>query len=919
MPGREPPAPTPLPALAASTGLTLLSRDIRQFLRFGLVGCLNTLVDLLALNCLLWLWPTRNAVALLLANSLAYAFGALNSFLLNRYWTFQRRGRTNRREVARFVLAALAGIICNDLLLAGLNSILQTAHLGTTIWLNFAKLLSIGGTVLISYLSMRLWVFVHPPQHMPECSNTSEHFSRKGSIHIMADTIGITRTSPLTGNDAHSLLPQLWQKLALIMLLLISIFVHFYRLGQSGFGNLFYAAGVRSMADNLHNFFFVSYDPGGFVSVDKPPLGFWLQALSVKLFGFTPFSIFFPQALAGVLSVLLLFYLVRRHFGVTAGLLAALALALSPLSVATDRNNTIDSTLALTLLLGAWAVLQAAETGKWRWLLLSAALVGIGFNIKMAEAYLVVPAFGLLYLLAAPRSLWMRLAQLTLALLLLLIISLSWAAAVDLIPASQRPYVGSSQNNSEIGLAFGYNGIDRVLGNLGFNRGNHNTASETRQPSSTRSLASNNAATPASGAHDLASADQRPRGGWGLFGTGAPGPLRLLNEPLAGQIAWLLPLALLGILALAWQRRPRFQQDRQQQSLLLWGIWLLTTVTFFSSIPGFFHQYYMVTFVPAICSLVGIGLVVMWHDYQRPGWRGWLLPLALLLTACEQIHIISSNPAWGAWLIPLIAFPCALAALVLGVARLLAHFDLNKMRLFAHLDPAEPHASVPLVRSETRLFASPGRCAINSRVLGPTLALGLAALLLTPATWSVMPALQKSSAHAPSAGPAHQDDFGGFDNFGTARTDSLVRYLLAHQGHAKFLVATPSSMSADAIILATNQPVMALGGFSGRDPILDANRLATLVTNGTVRFFLLNNPTYLQLLMQRRFPGTAHTRAPGWFGFGGSSMSTLSTWVTQHCTAVPSNAWLPTSTSATNVTQNNADEAMLLYDCAGTQ
>src|SRR5437762_6933753 len=256
----------------------------------------------------------------------------------------------------------------------------------------------------------------------------------------------------------------LWHRLALGGIMLISIFMNFFQLGQNGFGNLYYAAGIRSMLDNWHNFFFVSYDPGGFVTIDKPPLGFWLQVVSAKLLGFTPFSVFLPQAIAGVLSVLLLYYLVRRHFGVIAGLLAALALALSPISVVTNRNITIDSTLALVLLVGAWAVLKAAETGRLRWLLLSAAIVGIGFNVKMLEAYLVVPAYILLYLLAAPISLWKRVGHLALAGALLLVISLSWVVAVDLVPASQRPYVGSTQDNSELSLALGYNGIQRLLG-----------------------------------------------------------------------------------------------------------------------------------------------------------------------------------------------------------------------------------------------------------------------------------------------------------------------------------------------------------------------------------------------------------------------------------------------------------------------
>src|SRR5579864_3566192 len=264
--------------------------------------------------------------------------------------------------------------------------------------------------------------------------------------------------------------PPAWHQLALIGITLISIFMDFFQLGQNGYGT-YYPPAVRSMMDNWHNFFFASYDPGGFVTVDKPPVGFWFQVLSAKIFGFNPVSILLPQALAGVLAVLLLYYLVQRHFGVVAGLLAALALAITPISVVTNRNITIDSTLALFLLVGAWAVIRAAETGRLRWLLLSAVIVGIGFNIKMLEAYLVVPAFGLLYLLAAPRSIWKRVGHLALAGVVLLAVSFSWIAAVDLTPASQRPYVGSTQDNSELSLALGYNGIQRLLGGIFGGRG----------------------------------------------------------------------------------------------------------------------------------------------------------------------------------------------------------------------------------------------------------------------------------------------------------------------------------------------------------------------------------------------------------------------------------------------------------------
>ena len=672
----------------------------------------------------------------------------------------------------------------------------------------------------------------------------------------------------------------LWQRVTLAAILLVSAFMNFYQLGQNGYANTYYASAIRSMLDSWHNFFFVSFDPGGFVTVDKPPLGFWLQAASAKIFGFSPFSIFLPQALAGVLSVLLLYILVKRHFGVTAGLLAALALAISPISVVTNRNNTIDSTLVLVMLLGAWAVMRAAETGKLRWLLLCAVSVGLGFNIKMLEAYLVVPAFGLLYLLASPRRIWVRVGHLALAVLLMLALSLSWVVAVDLTPASQRPYVGSSQDNSEISLAIGYNGVQRLLGIFGgFGGGGRNNA----QPStSTSTNTTNGSGQPPQGfpggngqfpRRFERGNGQLPQGlpssggggggtSGGMFETGNPGLLRLFNEPLGGQIVWLLPMALLGMLALAWQwsptspddepqqrslrarltrfwrRRPRLQQDQHQQALILWGVWLLTAAIFFS-VAGFFHQYYLSTLAPPICALFGIGVVVMWQDYRRAGWRGWLLPLAILLTALAQIHIITSNPSWGSWLVPTIAITCASAAVTLFIARLL-----------------------PRLRSARLL-------------LMPAVALALVGLLITSAVWSAVPGLNNIADNLPAAGPT-QSGFGA-GNAGASSTDTtLIRYLEANRGTAKYLVAVASANEASSLVLATNQPVMAMGGFTGSDPILTTSQLATLVAQGTVRFFLIN----------------------GSGGFGGGGQSSLASWVTQHCTAVPASQWQSSTTSS---------------------
>src|ERR671932_470990 len=277
----------------------------------------------------------------------------------------------------------------------------------------------------------------------------------------------LTRKSTTLSGGVRSLVSNLpWHGLALAAILILSAFLNLFRLTSEGYANEYYSAAVKNMLTSWHNFFFVSFD-SGFVSVDKPPLGLWIQAASAYLFGFHGWALLLPQALAGILSVALLYHLVSRAFGSVAGLIAALVLAVTPVAVGVERTNNSDGLLVLTVLTGTWAVIQATETGRVRWLLLGAAIVGLGFNIKMLEAYLVLPALYLLYFLAAPVSWWRRFIHLGAATALLLVVSLSWAIAVDMTPADQRPYVGSSENNSALNLAFGYNGATRLLGREG--------------------------------------------------------------------------------------------------------------------------------------------------------------------------------------------------------------------------------------------------------------------------------------------------------------------------------------------------------------------------------------------------------------------------------------------------------------------
>ena len=620
-----------------------------------------------------------------------------------------------------------------------------------------------------------------------------------------------------------------WRRLALIGILLLVVFLHFFHLEQEGYANQYYAAAVKSQLTSWHNFFFNSFDSGGFVTVDKPPLGLWVQTASAALFGFSGFSLLLPQAVAGVLSVLLLYHLVRRAFGPVAGLLAALVLAVTPISIAANRNNTMDSLLVFILLLAAWAVIRATETGRLRWLLACAVLVGLGFNVKMLQAFMVLPAFYLLYLVAAPLRWWKRLIHLGLATVVLLVVSLVWVVAVDLTPPDERPYVGSSSDNSMIELIIGHNGMSRLLpgglralDNLGDSRpgpppGAPPPGGQPGQPP-----------TPPGGGGPGPGGAQ---GGNRLSDeTGDPGPLRLFNRQLAGQISWLLPLAGLGLLVAAWQTRFRLPLTRRHQNLLLWFAWLLPMLVFFS-IANLFHRYYLEMLAPAIGALVGAGVAALWDDHRGSGLRGWLLPLALVGSATFEAAILSNFPDWSRWLTPLVIGLCLLVAAVLTIARLVR-------RPGKHTWP------------------------------GAAATVGVLALLVPMLVWASIPVWYGGHSGLPYAGPDLLEDpqRGPSDDRGA---DRLAGYLQANRGSETYLAATLSAQTAAPLILATGEPVMALGGFSGGDPILTTDELAGQVADGAVRFFLMS-------------PGPQ-----------GNRQGDLTRWVTEQCEAVPQESWGP--------------------------
>jgi len=654
-----------------------------------------------------------------------------------------------------------------------------------------------------------------------------------------------------------------WRRFTLVGVLLLAVFLHFFRLAREGYANLYYAAAVKSQLLSWHNFFFNSFDPGGFVTVDKPPLGLWVQAASAALFGFNGISLLLPQALAGALSVLLLYHMVQRTFGPPAGLLAALVLAVTPISVAANRNNTMDSLLVLVLLLAAWAVIRATETGRLRWLLLCGVLVGMGFNVKMLQAFLVLPAFYLLYLVAAPVSWWKRPIHLGLATVLLLVVSFAWVVAVDLTPPEERLYVGSSSDNTVMELIVGHNGLARLLpggrnwmARLGITAGSPGGqpgggpgafASAAGQPGKPPAAPLPPGGGPGSSARALPPPSGQPgqpptppAGGPSAPGgsgdsrlsheTGEPGLLRLFNHQLAGQISWLLPLAGLGFLAAAWQARPRFPLARRHQGLLLWAVWLLPMVIFFS-VANLFHRYYLEMLAPAIGALVGAGVVALWQDYCRSGWRGWLLPLALVGSAAFEAAILSEFPNWSRWLTPLVVGLCLASAVVLVVARLAR-------------------------RSGRRAWT------------GAVAAAGVLALLVPMLVWASIPVWYGGHTGLPYAGPDLLEEP---QRDASEGIDRLVDYLQANRGDTTYLAATLNAQTAAPIILATGEPVMALGGFSGGDRILAVDELAQQVSDGTVRFFLVSPQ--------------------------GNRQNDLTRWVTEQCVVVPQEMWGSASSS----------------------
>jgi len=581
-----------------------------------------------------------------------------------------------------------------------------------------------------------------------------------------------------------SALRSYWPATILAVILLFAAWLRLWDIERNGFGTEYYAAGVLSMMRNPHNFFFAAFDPAGFLSLDKPPIAFWIQVLSAELLGFSGFSLMLPQVIEGIAAILILYWLVRRRFGRAAGLLAAIVLATMPVSVAVDRSNNTDSCLVLVLLLAAAAAIRAAERRSFQWLFLSMAILGVGFNVKMAAAFGLIPACGLAYLVLRPYQWWPRLLQLAIAGAAAFVIGFSWFVAFDLVAPNARPYAGSTTDNSMLQMVFVEYGIDRFV---------HPVWRAERR--SVAQAATNDGSTTSTGL--------------GFAGDRVPiGPFRLADPHLGGQVGWFFPLAAVGAFIIA---RRRWQEDSPERAdLIIWVGWALVYTVVFSFAGGIFHAYYLVAIAPPIAALTGAGTVALWSEFGRPGRAAWLLPVSLVATGL-----------WQAWL---------------DHASLGSAFDW-RAGLLALTLAGTAVATIGL------MVGWPRQSPVLSRA---ALATGLVALVATPVAWALSATLARGNISFPAADmallvpdaerAARTSRFPRNERIADAR---FLEFLEQNRGGTGYLLATQTATQAAPIILKTSQPVMAVGGYSGNDPIVTPDMLAALVAAGRVRFFLL--------------------------------------------------------------------------------
>ncbi|MFD1825357.1 glycosyltransferase family 39 protein [Mumia zhuanghuii] len=577
----------------------------------------------------------------------------------------------------------------------------------------------------------------------------------------------------------------------LIALLAATAVAYCWNLTVNGYANEYYSMAVQAGAQDWKAWFFGALDAANGITVDKTPASLWLMGLSARVFGFSSFSMLLPQALLGVASVGVLYAAVRRWFGSSAALIAGAVLATTPVAALMFRFNNPDALLVFLMVAAAWAVTRAIDAKKaLRWLVLAGLLIGFAFLAKMLQAFLVLPALALAYGVAGSARLRTRLLHLLAAAGAVVVGAGWWVLIAELWPASARPYIGGSTSNSILELALGYNGLGRLNG------------------------------------EEVGSVGGGGQGG-GMWGT--PGLGRLFSSEMQTQASWLLPAALVALVALAALSWRLARTDRMRAFAIIWGGWLLVTGLTFSLMQGIIHSYYTVALAPAIAALVGVGVVVLWRR------RTELVPRAVLagtvvLTGLWNWRLLAETPTFVPWLRWVVVF----AAVAAGVLLLVG-------------------PELPNLGDGARYLA----------VIAATL-IGVASLAAPAAS----AAATIGSAHTGSivsAGPATGGGPGGgagtsfLGGGGTAGVSEELVSLLQNSD-SRWAAATQTANGAAPLQLASGEPVLAIGGFNGTDAFPSLEQFQEWVADGEIGFYI---------------PATGH---------GGGRNSKIETWVTENFT-----------------------------------
>jgi 4-amino-4-deoxy-L-arabinose transferase-like glycosyltransferase len=590
--------------------------------------------------------------------------------------------------------------------------------------------------------------------------------------------------------------------------------LNFWNLSVNGWANTFYSAAVRSMTTSWHDFLFASLDRTGLMTVDKPPLSLWVQALSARIFGFHQLSLLVPQALMGIAAAVLTYDLVRRRFGRAAGFAAGLVLVLTPITVAMSRHNNPDELLVLCCVAALWFAVRAFEDGRTKWLVLSGVCVGLGFEAKMAVALMVVPGIALAYLWLAPRGRVAAVRQLTVAGVVLAVVGLAWPVLVTLTPAADRPWISGTSDNSIWSLIFSYNGVGRVTGQAG-------------SPAFTGG------------------------GGGGAGSGGTIGVLRLLDSSLGGQAGWLIGWAVLGALVLLVSSRLRRRDPRTGWLIAVGGAFLVSAVVF-SYAQGIFHPYYVSFLAPFTAALVGAGV-----GEVAAGGR-WRAPLLIGGGVVAELAVLGNLGGDLSWAVPLIIAVGAasavgllalklsprvrLAAVVTALAALMAAPAAWAVDTVGHATSS----TFPTGGPASAGFGGPGgpggpggfrlrRGSGFPGFGGPVSPPGVGRATGASAPPGIQGLFGNGGGGFRGGGPGGFPGGGGGFGGDSASLDAVIAYTKAHGGGT---IGVESQSAAAQAILSSNADVAGLGGFSGRESSVTASWLAMEIRAGHLRWIL---------------------------------------------------------------------------------